>query len=96
MLRYSGCYGTGCKPVIPERGLAGLSRSISIVKTRDWWFFGDTVDIQGLPLRVSLFHAASVRIVRHIKVRSGLNPYDPSWTPYLSRRYAVAPHRARS
>jgi hypothetical protein len=45
---------------------------------------------------VRLFHAASVRIVRHVKVRSGLNPYDPSWTPYLSRRYAVAPHRARS
>jgi RNA-directed DNA polymerase len=66
------------------------------VKTRDWWFFGDTVDARGSPLRVRLFHAASVRIVRHVKVRSGLNPYDPSWTPYLSRRYAVAPHRARS
>ena len=33
-----------------------------------------------------LFHAASVRIVRHVKVRSGLNPYDPSWTPHLSLR----------
>jgi len=66
------------------------------VNTRDWWFFGDTVDARGSPLRVRLFHAASVRIVRHVKVRSGLNPYDPSWTPYLSRRYAVAPHRARS
>lgn len=66
------------------------------VGTRDWWFFGDTVDARGSPLRVRLFHAASVRIVRHVKVRSGLNPYDPSWTPYLSRRYAAAPHRARS
>jgi hypothetical protein len=66
------------------------------VGTRDWWFFGDTVDARGSPLRVRLFPAASVRIVRHVKVRSGLNPYDPSWTPYLSRRYAAAPHRARS
>jgi len=81
----------------PPKGAGWIKQKyFDRVKTRDWWFFGDTVDAQGSPLRVRLFHAASVRIVRHVKVRSGLNPYDPSWTPYLSRRYTVAPHRARS
>ena len=81
----------------PRKGARWIKQKyFDRVRTRDWWFFGDTVDAQGSPLRVRLFHAASVRIVRHVKVRSGLNPYDPSWTSYLSSRYAVAPHRARS
>ena len=81
----------------PRKGAGWIKQKyFDRVGTRDWWFFGDTVDAQGSPLRIRLFHAASVRIVRHVKVRSGLNPYDPSWATYLSRRYAVAPHRARS
>jgi RNA-directed DNA polymerase len=81
----------------PRKGAGWIKQKyFDRVGTRAWWFFGDTVDARGSPLRVRLFHAASVRIVRHVKVRSGLNPYDPSWTKYLSRRYAVAPHRARS
>src|SRR5499425_323651 len=81
----------------PRKGAGWIKQKyFDRVRTRDWWFFGDSVDAQGSSLRVRLFHAASVRIVRHVKVQSGLNPYDPSWTTYLSRRYAVAPHRARS
>ena len=81
----------------PRKGAGWIRQKyFDRVGTRDWWFFGDTVDAQGSSLRVRLFHAASVRIVRQVKVRSGLNPYDPGWTPYLSKRYAVAPHRARS
>ena len=56
------------------------------VGTRDWWFFGETSDKAAPMARVRLFHAASVRIVRHILVRSGLNPYDPAWAPYLAAR----------
>ena len=82
MLQYSGCSGAGRTPVTPEKELA-KQKYFDRVKTRDWWFFGDTTDTQGSPLRGRLFHAASVRIVRHVRVRSGLNPYDPSWTPYL-------------
>jgi RNA-directed DNA polymerase len=81
----------------PRKGAGWIKQKyFDRVITRDWWFFGDTTDTQGSPLRLRLFHAASVRIVRHVKVRSGLNPYDPSWAPYLSRRRAFAPHRARS
>lgn len=66
------------------------------VGTRDWWFFGETEDTSGSLYRIRLFHAASVKIIRHVQVQSGLNPYDPRWKPYLTRRTAVAPHRTRS
>jgi len=66
------------------------------VENRDWWFFGETEDRSVSRYHVRLFHAASVKIVRHVQVQSGLNPYDPSWKPYLARRTAVPPHRARS
>lgn len=66
------------------------------VGSRDWWFFGEAADDHGFRYRVRLFHAASVKIVRHVQVRSRLNPYDPSWKPYLMRRAAIAPHRTRS
>ena len=56
------------------------------VGNRDWWFFGDFRAANGNSVRARLFHAASVRIVRHVQVHSGLNPYDPQWTSYLSRR----------
>ena len=34
-----------------------------------------------------LFHAAAaVRIVRHVLVKSEVNPYDPRWAKYLEQR----------
>jgi hypothetical protein len=32
------------------------------------------------------FNATSVRIVRHVQVKSDVNPYDPRWTAYLAQR----------
>src|SRR5271157_94719 len=66
------------------------------VGNRDWWFFGKPDGTDGWLYRVRLFHASSVKIVRHVQVQTGLNPYDPKWQPYLRRRIAVAPHRTRS
>jgi RNA-directed DNA polymerase len=54
------------------------------VKNRDWWFFGEATS-RGIS-RVHLFHATSVRIVRHVSVRNALNPYDPAWFNYLAER----------
>jgi len=54
------------------------------VGTRDWWF-SVTLDARGSPLRVRLFHAVAVRIVRHVKVRSGLNPYRAELDPVSVR-----------
>src|SRR5271169_199419 len=56
------------------------------VGTRDWWFFGESPEEGPRFAHLRLFHAASVRIVRHISVKSEVNPYDPGWTSYLDQR----------
>jgi RNA-directed DNA polymerase len=56
------------------------------VGTRDWWFFGDSPHEGPRFAHIRLFHAASVRIVRHVTVKSEVNPYDPGWASYLDQR----------
>ena len=51
---------------------------------RDWVFHGE---VSG---RVHyLFHATSVPIKRHAKVREAANPFDPTWEPYYEQRLGV-------
>jgi len=40
---------------------------------------------QGRP--IPLMEAASVRIIRYVKIRSAVNPYDPQWELYLEARW---------
>jgi RNA-directed DNA polymerase len=71
----------------PRKGRRWIKRRyFERVKTRDWWFFGDNPNVYPQLGHVRLFHATSVRIVRHVAVRCGLNPYDPVWAPYLAKR----------
>jgi len=56
------------------------------VGTRDWWFFGESPDEGPRFAHLRLFHAASVRIVRQVTVKSEVNPYDPGWASYLDQR----------
>jgi RNA-directed DNA polymerase len=56
------------------------------VGTRDWWLFGKSADEERRFKHLRLFHAASVRIVRHVLVRSDVNPYDPRCAAYLEQR----------
>jgi RNA-directed DNA polymerase len=77
----------------PRKGRRWVkSKYFDRVKNRDWWFFGEATS--GGINHVRLFHATSVRIVRHVSVRNALNPYDPAWHDYLadrtSRRSATA------
>jgi hypothetical protein len=37
------------------------------------------------PFKVQLFAASMIPIVRHIKVQSGANPFDPAWDDYFAR-----------
>ncbi len=46
-------------------------------------------DENGKPLIVRLFRAASVPIIRHIKIKGDANPYDPRWETYFERRLDV-------
>ena len=53
---------------------------------RDWWFFGKSADQGRGSVHLRLFHAASVRVVRHVLVKSDVNPYDPRCAAYLEQR----------
>jgi RNA-directed DNA polymerase len=35
-----------------------------------------------------LLKAASISIVRHVKIRAEVNPYDPQWEEYITYRKA--------
>lgn len=56
------------------------------VGNRDWCFFGKSKTERKQFAHVRLFHASSIRIDRHVKVRSDVNPYDPTWAVYLAQR----------
>src|SRR5437868_14531826 len=43
-------------------------------------------DKQGRPTLIKLFQAASVSIIRYIKIKGEANPYDPQWEAYFERR----------
>jgi len=71
----------------PKKGLRWIkSKYFERVGTRDWWFFGKSMNVENKPSHYNLFHMSSVRIVRHTQVKSDLNPYDPAWAKYLAQR----------
>lgn len=57
-----------------------------VERTRHWVFTSDD-RVNGISQQLRLFSAATVPIVRHIKIRSGVNPYNPEWNAYLDRRH---------
>ena len=58
------------------------------VGRRDWVFTGRIRDSQGKAWPIQLMHAAGVKILRWVKIRSAANPYDPEWELYLEQRLA--------
>jgi RNA-directed DNA polymerase len=53
---------------------------------RHWVFTGQLRDKKGQGRPIQLMSAASVRIIRYVKIRSAVNPYDPQWERYLEAR----------
>jgi len=53
---------------------------------RNWVFFASIRDASGQVTYLDLFQAASVPIVRHIKIQAPATPYDPAFTDYFARR----------
>ena len=53
---------------------------------RHWVFTGTLRDHKGQGWPIQLMAAAKVRIIRYVKIRSDVNPYDPEWEPYLEAR----------
>jgi RNA-directed DNA polymerase len=52
------------------------------------WVFATKVIVNGRARYYELFAAFTVPIVRHVKVQSGANPFDPTWDDYFARRAA--------
>ena len=50
---------------------------------RHWVFTGTLRDQKGQGRPIQLMAAAKVRIIRYVKIRSDVNPYDPKWELYL-------------
>jgi RNA-directed DNA polymerase len=54
---------------------------------RFWEFAVDAHDSRdGRPFKLRLARAAAVPIRRHVKIRSGANPFDPKWRTYFEER----------
>jgi RNA-directed DNA polymerase len=53
---------------------------------RNCVFFASVRDASGKVTCLDLFQAASVPIVRHIKIQAQATPYDPAFTDYFARR----------
>jgi RNA-directed DNA polymerase len=54
---------------------------------RHWVFTGRLFDSNGQGRPIQLMEAAQVRIIRYVKIRSAVNPYDPEWELYLEARW---------
>src|SRR6516164_847204 len=53
---------------------------------RHWVFTGTLRDPKGQGWPIQLMTAAQVKIIRYVKIRSDVNPYDPAWELYLEAR----------
>jgi RNA-directed DNA polymerase len=53
---------------------------------RHWVFTGTLWNQKGQGRPIQLMSAAKVRIIRYVKIRSDVNPYDPKWELYLEAR----------
>jgi RNA-directed DNA polymerase len=54
-----------------------------------WRFRGTVRDHDGCLDTVLLYHARSLTIRRHVKIRGTANPYDPAWELYFEERLAT-------
>jgi RNA-directed DNA polymerase len=53
---------------------------------RHWVFTGILTDQKGQGGPIQLMSAAQVKILRYVKIRGAVNPYDPEWELYLEAR----------
>ncbi|QSR36750.1 group II intron reverse transcriptase/maturase [Marinobacterium iners] len=68
------------------KGAKWIKQKYFHIEGANHWVFASDEKVNGISQRLRLFSAASVPIVRHIKIRSAVNPFDPAWAVYLERR----------
>jgi RNA-directed DNA polymerase len=68
------------------KGAKWIKQKYFHIEGSNHWVFASDEKVNGISQRLRLFSAASVPIVRHIKIRSAVNPFDSAWAVYLERR----------
>ena len=53
---------------------------------RHWVFTGLLLNSKGQGRPIQLMSAGQVKVIRYVKIRSDVNPYDPKWELYLEAR----------
>jgi RNA-directed DNA polymerase len=53
---------------------------------RHWIFTGLLLNSKGQGRPIPLMNAERVKVIRYVKIRSDVNPYDPKWELYLEAR----------
>ncbi len=71
----------------PNKGRQWIAgRYFRAIGARNWAFACKTRSQKGEVITLSLFRAADLRIVRHVKIKADANPFDPSWDRYFEVR----------
>jgi RNA-directed DNA polymerase len=68
------------------KGAKWIKQKYFHIEGANHWVFASDEKVNGISQRLRLFSAASVPIVRHIKIRSAVNPFDSAWAVYLELR----------
>lgn len=76
----------------PTKGAGWVKQKYFQAEGARNWVFATKTKIEGSTQRFWLFRAATVPIVRHVKIRSAANPFDPAWSSYFARRRAATDH----
>ena len=70
----------------PTKGTGWVKHKYFHVEGYRTWAFTARTKAHGV---IRLFRAATIPIVRHVKIRGQANPFDPAWTSYFARRRAA-------
>jgi len=70
----------------PTKGAGWVKNKYFHVEGNRTWAFTARSQVHGV---TRLFRAATVPIVRHVKVRGQANPFDPTWSSYFAHRRAA-------
>ncbi len=70
----------------PMKGAKWVRKKYFCVEGNRTWVFAAENPVGSSTSRLRLFCAATISIVRHVKIRGPANPFDPAWTSYFTQR----------
>lgn len=72
----------------PNKGAGWVKKKYFHVEGAQNWVFASRNEAKEDSPMVSLFRAMTIPIIRHVKIRSLANPFDPEWFSYFDARQA--------